>query len=132
DQPHREERPALVLADLVDPHDAGVVEGGCQLRLGLEAADAVLGRKRPGADHLDGDDAVEPEVSGLVDDAHASTSQLAFDRVTGDAGSAAGGEERGGIERAGRSLQVGGGPVGGDLVSREYRASGFLTRLRAD
>ena len=44
-----------------------------------------------GQDHLEGDDAVEPELAGLVDDAHAAAAQLAQDLVAGDATAAEGG-----------------------------------------
>ena len=39
-----------------------------------------------GQDHLQGDEAVEPDLAGLVDDAHAAAAQLAEDLVAGDLG----------------------------------------------
>ena len=52
DEAHREVVLALVLADLVDRHDARVVEVGRRLGLGVEPLDVGLVGKLAGEDHL--------------------------------------------------------------------------------
>ena len=72
----------VVLADLVDLDDVGVLEAGDGLGLDVEAGQ--LGRAGVDArqHHLQGDHALEAEVPGLVDDAHAAAPQLPQDLVT--------------------------------------------------
>ena len=67
---------AVVLADLVDRHDARVVEQGDGLGLVLEPAQLVVVGQDAGLDHLEGDGPVEADLAGLVDDAHAAAAQL--------------------------------------------------------
>ena len=55
---------AVVLADLVDRDDAGVVEQGDGLGLVLEAAQLVVAGEQAGPDHLEGDGAVEARPAG--------------------------------------------------------------------
>ena len=75
---------ALVLADVVDGADVGVVERGGGARLAAEA------RQRGGvAGHLFGQElerdlAAEPGVDGAVDDAHAAAAELVEDSIVGD------------------------------------------------
>ncbi len=73
---HREEGSALPGADLVDLDNVGVLEPGDQAGFGFEAGQRPGRRVRPVAQHLQGHDALEGEVAGLVDDAHASAAQL--------------------------------------------------------
>ena len=77
DQLHGEVALAVVLADLVDRHDAGVVEQGDGLGLVLEPAQLVVAGQDAGPDHLEGHGPVEADLAGLVDDAHAAAAQLA-------------------------------------------------------
>ena len=79
----REERLALVLADLVDLDDVGVLQAGDGLRLGAEAVALVAPGMAAGQDHLESDEAVESELPRLVDDAHAAAADLLHDLVTG-------------------------------------------------
>ena len=81
DQLHREVVLALMLADLVDRDDAGVVEQRDGLGLVLEAAELGVAGEQAGPDHLQGHRAVERDLAGLVDDAHAAAAQLAPDLV---------------------------------------------------
>ena len=76
----------VVLADLVDLDDVGVLQAGDGLGLGPEAAGGLGPGVLAGQDHLEGDEAVEPDLPGLVDDAHAAAAQLAEDLVAGDLG----------------------------------------------
>ena len=73
-----------MLADVEDLDDVGVLELGDGLGLGQEAGGGLGAGVRAGQDHLQGDDAVEPDLAGLVDDAHAAAAQLAHDLVAGD------------------------------------------------
>ena len=83
DELQREEGQAVVLADLVDLHDVRVLQAGDGLGLGPEAGQLLGAGVVAGQDHLQGDDAVERELPGLVDDAHAAAAQLAQDFVAG-------------------------------------------------
>ncbi len=79
-----EEGQAVGLADVVDLHDVGVLQPGDGLRLGQEAG-GRLGRGMGTAqDHLQGAGAVQADLPGAVDDAHAAAAQLAQDLVAGD------------------------------------------------
>ena len=84
DQLHGEELLAVVLADLVDRDDARVIEQGDGLGLVLEPAQLVVAGEQPGLDHLQGDGAVEADLAGLVDDAHAAAAQLPADLVVAE------------------------------------------------
>jgi hypothetical protein len=86
-----EVRPAVGLADLVDLHDVGVLKAGDGLGLGAEAGQFVGAGVGAGQDHLEGDQAVQAEVPGLVDDAHAAPAQFPEELVAGDDGAVGGG-----------------------------------------
>ncbi len=82
DQLHREEAQRRLgsgrglLVQAVDRGDVGVVEGGEQLGLALEAGQPLgVAGERVGED-LDGDLAVEGRVEGLPDHAHAALADL--------------------------------------------------------
>ena len=68
-----------------DLDDVGVVEPRDGLRLQAEPRLVHRGGHRAADHHLDGDDAVQPLVAGLVDDAHAAAAEFAEDLVAGDA-----------------------------------------------
>jgi hypothetical protein len=71
----------VLFAECVDLDNVGVVQTGDGLRLGEEPT----GLLRPGVvacqDHLQGDEAVEPNLTGLVNDAHAAAAQLAKELI---------------------------------------------------
>ena len=74
----------VVFANLEDLDDVGVFDRGDRFRLGLEP-DEVLGpRARPGTDHLQSDEPVEPWLPRLVDDPHPTRTQHLHNLVTGD------------------------------------------------
>ena len=81
EQLHGDERLPVVLVDVVDRTDVGVLErgGGAGLALepleGLRIADQILGQE------LQRDAAAELQVLGLVDDAHAAAAELREDAV---------------------------------------------------
>ncbi len=88
----REERQAAVLADVVNLDDVRVPQPGDRQRLAPEALELLRGGVRPGEDHLQGDDAVQAPLPGLVDDAHAAAAQLLQNVVSFDRRKAAGGD----------------------------------------
>ena len=76
DELQGEVRKPGVLADLVDLDDARVLELGDRPGLGPEPRELIGRGVGSGEDHLEGDIAVEAELAGLVNDAHATASQL--------------------------------------------------------
>ena len=78
-----EERPAVLLADVVDLDDVGVLEPRDGLGLGAEAG--RLGRPGVAArqDHLERDLAIEADVPRPVDHAHPAAAELLQDLVAG-------------------------------------------------
>ena len=87
---HREEVAAVLLSDLVDLHDVGVLEAGGGLGLAREAGDqlasiVLLGRGLVDPvvelEDLERHDAIEVALPGLVDDPHPPSGDLAEDLV---------------------------------------------------
>ena len=76
-----EVRQAVVVAVLVDLDDPRVLDLGDGAGLDVEPGDLVVRGVRPGQDHLQGDQAIEPDVPGLVDDAHAAPADFRDDLV---------------------------------------------------
>ncbi len=117
DQLHAEERDAHAaqapLADLVDRHDVRVVEAGGDLRLGAEAAQRHRVAEVGGPHDLQRDDAVETQLPGPVDDAHAAAGDLVEHLVTV------------GLRQAGRD-------VGGRRRGREPPRRGVAGRRRRE
>ena len=66
-----------MLADLVDRHDAGMVEVGGGLGLEVEALDLVVAGELAGEDHLERDGPVQADLPGPVDHPHAAAGDLA-------------------------------------------------------
>ena len=81
---HGDEGLALVLVDVVDGADVGVVEGGGGTRLALEAFPGLVTREQPLGEELESHLSPQARVLGLVDDAHAPAAQLLEDAVVGD------------------------------------------------
>src|SRR5919201_376307 len=79
---HHEERPAVVLADVEDTHDVRVREPGGEARLAEEAAADAVVTDEVVAEQLDGDDAVQLDVLGALDDGHAAVPNRAEQPVT--------------------------------------------------
>ena len=84
EQLHRDEVLALVLVDLVDRADAGVVERRGGARLALEALERGRVLRHLRGQELQRDVAAELRVLGLVDDAHAAAAELRSDPVVRD------------------------------------------------
>jgi len=66
---------ALGLADLVNLHDVRVLQPRLRLRLRPEAAQVLGVRLGAGQEHLEGHQALQALVAGLVDNAHAPAAQ---------------------------------------------------------
>ena len=75
-----------MLVDVEDLDDVGVLELGDGLGLGQEPGGGLGAGVLAGQDHLQGDGAVEPDLAGLVDHAHAAAAELAQDLVAGERG----------------------------------------------
>ncbi len=109
DELHAEIALVVVLADLVNRHDAGVVQQRDGLGFILEPAQLGVVGQESGLDHLEGDGPIEADLPGLVDDAHAAAAQLFQDLVVAE------------VADGGAARQVTGGPV---AVAREGRVAG--------
>ena len=72
-KPHREERLPLVLTDLEDGHDTGMIKVGSRLCLRAKSLDILFTRVLSRQDHFQCDDAVEADLPGLVNHAHSAT-----------------------------------------------------------
>ncbi len=81
---HGDERLAVVLANFVDGADIGMVQGRCGLGFALEAGEGlgVLGNII--GQELQGDEAMQLHVLGLVDDTHPAAAELLDDAVVRD------------------------------------------------
>ena len=75
---------AVLAGDVVDGNYVGMVKGAGGLGFLDEAALAVGVGDAVGGEDLEGDQAVEPRVAGLVDDTHAALAQLLEDGVVAE------------------------------------------------
>lgn len=81
DQFHHEKRETARFADVVDRDDMRVVEGGGGACFADQSFATVAGLARGGED-FDGDFAMELEIGGAIDRAHAAASEFAVEAVT--------------------------------------------------
>src|SRR6266478_4926608 len=65
-----------MLPDLMNLHDVRVLQLGDRLGLSLEASQVPGAGVGAGQDHLEGDEALEAALPGLVDNAHSAAPQL--------------------------------------------------------
>ena len=84
-----EERQAVGLADVADLDDMGVLEMRDRAGLGQEPRQRLGPGMGAAQDHLDGADAAQHDLAGLVDHAHAAPAQLLQDLVARDGGAGA-------------------------------------------
>jgi len=84
EQLHHDEGLPLVLSDVVNRADVGVVEGGGGLRLSSEALYSGRVAEDPIREKLQRDGSVQPGVLGLVDHTHPPAAELLDDPVVGD------------------------------------------------
>ena len=71
----------VVLADLVDWHDARMIEVGRRFGLGVEPPHIRLIGELSGQDHLERDGTVERDLSSLEHHTHAAAGDLAEDLI---------------------------------------------------
>jgi hypothetical protein len=64
-----------VVAHVVDLDDVRVKQACDRLRFALKPRPLVRSRVRAGDQHLEGDEAVEAQMPGLVDNAHAPAAE---------------------------------------------------------
>ena len=81
DQLHAEVALAVVVADLVNRDDAGMIQQCHSLGLVLEPTQLPLVGQHACLDHLERDGPVEAELPGLVDHAHAAPAKLFLNLV---------------------------------------------------
>ena len=79
-----EERQALDFADGIDLDDVPMLQLGDRLGLAQESGDGLGPGMSAGQDHLDGAGAIEADLPGLIDDAHAAAAQLTEDLIAGE------------------------------------------------
>ena len=75
---------ALMRADIVHLHDVGMLHFGEGFRFGLEAGELSITGKLASENHLEGDDAIESNLPGFVDDTHAAPAQFTEDFIPSD------------------------------------------------
>ena len=68
----------------MDLYDVRVLQASDGAGLGVEARQGLRAGVSSGENHFKGDEAVEADLAGLVDDAHAPAPQFAEDLVAGD------------------------------------------------
>ena len=83
DELQRQVRPAFVVSDLVDLDNVRMLQAGDGLGFGAKTGPLGLPGVGPGQDHLQGDEAIEAGLPGLVNDPHAAAPQLAEDFIAG-------------------------------------------------
>ena len=76
-------RPAVDLAGVVDLDDVRMPQASDGRSLGPESGQVVRRRLGLGPDHLERHDATEPDLPGLVDDAHPAASHFLQDFIAG-------------------------------------------------
>jgi hypothetical protein len=84
---HRDKGPIIILADLVNRADVGMVQRRGGARLAAEALQCLWVASYIFGKELERDVSAQIGVFGLVDHAHAATPQLFKDAVVGDRGS---------------------------------------------
>ena len=81
---HGDEGAAVLLADVMNGADVGMIQGGRGPSLALESAQRLPVASQIVRQELEGDEAMEPGVLRLVDHAHAAAAELLDDAVVGE------------------------------------------------
>ena len=81
---HGDERLPVLFANIVDSADVGMVQGRRRLGLALEAGQSLRIAGYLVGQKLEGDEAMQPRVFGLVDHAHAPAAQPLDNSVVRD------------------------------------------------
>jgi hypothetical protein len=81
---HRDEGAAVLLADVMNGADIGMIQGGRGASLPLEPAQRLLVASQIVRQELEGHEATEPGVLRFVNHAHAAAAELLDDAVVGE------------------------------------------------
>ena len=81
-----DERQAVHFTDVIDLQDVRMPEPGDRLGLDAEACQVIHPHLAPADDHLEGDESIQAQLPGLVNDAHAPLAELPHDLVAGNPG----------------------------------------------
>src|ERR1017187_9387324 len=81
---HGDERLAILLTDVEDRADIGMVEGRSRLRLALEASQCSRVFGYFIGQELEGDETMQPRVLGFIDHTHATAAKLFDNAVVRD------------------------------------------------
>ena len=95
---------AARLLDGVNGDDVRVIERRHRLRLALEPSERVGLGRQPLRQDLDGNVAIEAQVMGLVDDAHAALTELRDDHIRTEGGTWSQGHRRSGSYACGARI----------------------------
>ena len=77
---------AVLLADLVNLHDVGMLQAGDGFGLFTETSNLLGVGIFAGENHLERHEALEVDLAGLVNPSHPTAAQDAQDLITGDHG----------------------------------------------
>ncbi len=83
--------PVLDFADFMDGDDGRMAQAGGGAGFRVESDDVQLAGQDPSADHLDGDEAIEADLAGPVDDPHAAAVDFLEEFVVAEIPDGAGG-----------------------------------------
>src|ERR1019366_2942551 len=81
---HDEERMAVLLPDLMDRADIGMVEGGSSAGFAAETFQCLWVLRYIVREKFKGDKSTKRDVLGLIDHSHAAATELAGDLVVGN------------------------------------------------
>ena len=81
---HNEESAAVVLADVVDRADVGMVQSGRSLGFAAETLEGLMVLGQVIGEELQSDEATETGVFGFVDDSHSTAAELLYDSIMRD------------------------------------------------
>ena len=81
---HGDERLAVLLADVVNRADVGMIQRGSGLRFALKAGERLRVAGNLVGQELERDEAVQARVLGFVNDTHAAAAELLDDAVVRD------------------------------------------------
>ena len=81
---HGDERLAVLLANVINRADVGVVQCGCSLRLALKTGERLRVTGHFLRQELERDEAMQPRVLSFIDHTHAATTELLDDAVVRD------------------------------------------------
>src|SRR6266478_5413794 len=81
---HGYEGTAVLLANVVDRADVGVIQCGCGLGFALKTGECLRVTGNLLRQELEGDEAMQPRVLSLIDDAHTPSTEFLDDAVVRD------------------------------------------------